>query len=145
MPKKWITFSDLTGQMVAEGKEAKVVIKYHPMLSEPVEIEAGEEELKTLMADDSQYIIMDVTAAGETKQVITDLATFNALFADDPYAVLKDAKRVKTPKVTGKRSTSSAELAEIRAWATANGHEVSSKGRIAAPILEAYEAAHPAE
>jgi len=30
----------------------------------------------------------------------------------------------------------------IREWARKNGHEVSDRGRIAAPIMEAFEAAH---
>ncbi len=38
---------------------------------------------------------------------------------------------------SGRRS----DLAAIREWARANGHEVSDRGRIAAPITEAYEAA----
>ena len=33
------------------------------------------------------------------------------------------------------------DLAAIRTWARENGHEVSDRGRIAAPIVEAYEAA----
>ena len=33
------------------------------------------------------------------------------------------------------------ELAKIRDWARANGHKVSDRGRIAAPIIEAYDAA----
>lgn len=32
---------------------------------------------------------------------------------------------------------------EIRAWASENGHEVPARGRIPAPALEAYQAAHP--
>jgi len=31
---------------------------------------------------------------------------------------------------------------EIRAWALANGHEVSSRGRVSSEIREAYERAH---
>lgn len=34
------------------------------------------------------------------------------------------------------------ELAAIREWATANGHEVSERGRIKSDIIEAYDAAH---
>lgn len=30
----------------------------------------------------------------------------------------------------------------IREWATANGHDVSARGRIAAAVIEAYDAAH---
>jgi hypothetical protein len=34
------------------------------------------------------------------------------------------------------------ELAEIRAWAKKNGHEVSERGRIKQDVLDAYDAAH---
>ncbi|WP_407107228.1 Lsr2 family protein [Rhodococcus aetherivorans] len=34
------------------------------------------------------------------------------------------------------------ESMAIREWANANGHKVGPKGRIAQPIIEAYEAAH---
>jgi Lsr2 len=33
-------------------------------------------------------------------------------------------------------------IAEIRDWARKNGHQVSERGRIAAGVLEAYDAAH---
>jgi hypothetical protein len=33
-------------------------------------------------------------------------------------------------------------IAEIRDWARKNGHQVSERGRIAAPVLQAYDAAH---
>ena len=33
-------------------------------------------------------------------------------------------------------------IAEIREWARQNGHRVSERGRIAAPVLQAYDAAH---
>lgn len=32
--------------------------------------------------------------------------------------------------------------AEVRTWATANGHEVPARGRIPAQVLDAYRAAH---
>jgi hypothetical protein len=34
------------------------------------------------------------------------------------------------------------ELAKIRQWANANGHEVSSRGRISQAVRDAYAAAH---
>ncbi len=34
------------------------------------------------------------------------------------------------------------ELAKIREWANANGHEVSSRGRISQSVRDAYDAAH---
>jgi hypothetical protein len=36
--------------------------------------------------------------------------------------------------------TKRGNLQEIRAWARANGHSVSDRGRIAASVIEAYEA-----
>lgn len=35
-------------------------------------------------------------------------------------------------------------LAEVRAWAKQNGYEVAERGRIAASVAAAYDAAHPA-
>lgn len=51
------------------------------------------------------------------------------------------------PKSSGTRAPSGSgrskeELQTIREWAGKNGHEVSPRGRIAAPILEAYDQAH---
>ncbi|OII36057.1 lysylphosphatidylglycerol synthetase [Curtobacterium sp. MMLR14_010] len=34
------------------------------------------------------------------------------------------------------------ELGKIREWAAANGHEVSSRGRISQTVRDAYDAAH---
>ena len=55
-------------------------------------------------------------------------------------------------KVTGRSSRTSdsatpkrgnsEELAKIREWANANGHEVSSRGRISQAVRDAYDAAH---
>jgi len=45
----------------------------------------------------------------------------------------------RAPSGSGK---SKETLAQIREWAAANGHEVSARGRIAAPIIQAWEDAH---
>ena len=37
---------------------------------------------------------------------------------------------------------SNSNVAEIRDWARKNGHQVNERGRIAATVLQAYEAAH---
>jgi len=39
-------------------------------------------------------------------------------------------------------SGGSGSTSEIRAWAQANGYEVSSRGRVSAEVREAYERAH---
>lgn len=52
----------------------------------------------------------------------------------------------KSPGSSTRRSSGSGrskeELAEIRAWAQQNGHQVSERGRIKAEVLEAYDAAN---
>ena len=42
-------------------------------------------------------------------------------------------------KVSARTGRSRAETAAIRAWANANGHEVSARGRIPSTVLEAYQ------
>jgi hypothetical protein len=40
------------------------------------------------------------------------------------------------------RGSSRGDLGEVRAWAKSNGHRVSDRGRIAAAVQQAYDAAH---
>jgi len=41
-----------------------------------------------------------------------------------------------------KRASRNPEVAAIRAWANDNGYTLSERGRIPAPVVEAYNAAH---
>ena len=43
---------------------------------------------------------------------------------------------------TRSRKPSAVDLGAIREWANVNGHQVSDRGRIAASVVEAYNAAH---
>jgi hypothetical protein len=55
------------------------------------------------------------------------------------------ARKVRNTRSRSAHRTSasgSRDLADVRAWATANGLEVSQRGRVAAAVLEAYDAAH---
>lgn len=60
----------------------------------------------------------------------------------------RSAKAKPRPRTTPCRSTPPAKTSglertrEIREWATANGHNVSARGRIAAAVIKAYDAAH---
>lgn len=49
-------------------------------------------------------------------------------------------RRKSTARSSG--SGGSASTSEIRAWAQANGYEVSARGRVSAEVREAYERAH---
>lgn len=49
------------------------------------------------------------------------------------------APRAAAPR---KRPARNPEVAAIRAWANDNGYTLSERGRIPAPVIEAYNAAH---
>ncbi|WP_217181919.1 Lsr2 family protein [Streptomyces sp. AC495_CC817] len=49
------------------------------------------------------------------------------------------APRASAPR---KRPARNPEVAAIRAWANDNGYTLSERGRIPAPVVEAYNAAH---
>ena len=49
------------------------------------------------------------------------------------------ATRASTPKRSGS-SRASKDVQAVREWATANGYQVATRGRIPANVLEAYEA-----
>ena len=57
--------------------------------------------------------------------------------ADQP----RRGRRRATEPATGQARKGATDLAEVRAWARSNGYKVSDRGRIAAEVQEAYEAA----
>ena len=65
-----------------------------------------------------------------------------------PYvdAAQKTSSRSGSPAQKGGRRRATAasklDLAAIRAWANANGHEVSSRGRVSNVVIEAYNNAN---
>jgi hypothetical protein len=83
---------------------------------------------------------------GKTYEI--DLTKKNATALEKALKPYIDAARTTSAR-DRRRSTngrarsrsSSTDLAAIRSWAAANGHQVSSRGRIAHSVVEAYEAA----
>lgn len=139
-----VTLSDLTASILDAEDVVKIVVRHHPSLQEPVELDAGEAEIKPLMAAESDYVLLDLVKADKTKQVVVDLPTFNTVFRDDPYRALMNARPVKVARASSGTRSNAGELAKIREWATANGYEVNAKGRIKQDIVDAYNAANPA-
>ena len=95
--------------------------------------------------------------AGRTVEFAFDGSTYEIDLSDDNVDKFREsisdyvaaARKVSgrrtgttgAPKAAPKRGNSE-ELAKIREWANANGHEVSSRGRISQAVRDAYEAAH---
>ncbi|WP_353649720.1 Lsr2 family protein [Nakamurella sp. A5-74] len=76
-----------------------------------------------------------------------ELETFNSVlqpYVDAAQQLSRSGAPVTRTRVAssgaGKRSKE--QLAAIRTWAKKNGYIVSERGRVAAPVLEAFDAAH---
>jgi hypothetical protein len=54
----------------------------------------------------------------------------------------KTAKKTAPRSAAGQRKPTAASSSEIRQWASANGHAVSSRGTLPASVKAAYAAAH---
>jgi hypothetical protein len=64
-------------------------------------------------------------------------------FSDYVAAARKvNGRSGRTTASSAPKRGNSEELAKIREWAKANGHEVSSRGRISQAVRDAYDAAH---
>ena len=88
-----------------------------------------------------------VTFALDGAEYEIDLSSKNADSLREALAPwLGHARKVggrrKRPASAAAAKGSESSTSDIRAWAQANGHEVSSRGRVSAEVREAYEKAH---
>ncbi|WP_372671778.1 histone-like nucleoid-structuring protein Lsr2 [Amycolatopsis kentuckyensis] len=103
---------------------------------------------------------IDGSTAAQTVQFGLDGVTYEIDLSDDNAASLRDelaryiaaGRRIGGRKVrvaTGQSTTTSTTDRErnqqIRAWANANGYEVSERGRLSSEVIAAYEQAQVAE
>lgn len=107
------------------------------------------------------HLIDDLTGdtiedgAGRTVAFSFDGAHYEIDLSDDNAEALRETLSdyvAAARKVSGRagratvggapKRSNSEELAKIREWAKANGHEVSSRGRISQAVRDAYDAAH---
>lgn len=82
---------------------------------------------------------IDLSAQNVTK---FDKALSPYLKAATKVSASRSSARKPATKRSGRSRTPRVQLSQVREWASENGYEVSSRGRIAADIVEAYEAAH---
>jgi hypothetical protein len=97
-------------------------------------VREGLDELNARHAGDAEAR----EAAAEVKRLSEQLEAAKARYR----AAAGTPARTTRPKA-GPEHT--AQLAAIRTWATANGHQVAPLGRIPRHIVDAYDQAHPAE
>ena len=100
--------------------------------------------VKTILIDD-----IDGSNADETVSFSLDGVTYEIDLNGEHAAQLRDGftwwighgRRVSGRRPRGARQAG-VQLSDIRAWAAANGHQVSDRGRISAEIRAAYDQAH---
>jgi len=109
------------------------------------------------MAQRVNIILVDDVDGGDADETVTfglDGSTYEIDLSSQNAAKLRDAVAPyvgHARKVGGRRSSGGRRTAasgnrpsarEIREWARANGWNLSDRGRVAAEVRQAYEAAH---
>lgn len=105
------------------------------------------QRVNVLLVDD-----LDGTEATETVTFGLDGITYEVDLSDDNAGALREAlsrylavgRRVAGARRGGRSGASPSkrnDLAAVREWAKANGHDVSDRGRIPASVMEAYDTA----
>ncbi|HET8769131.1 Lsr2 family protein [Phycicoccus sp. M110.8] len=101
-----------------------------------------EDDLDGSEADETVSFALD----GTTYEI--DLSAANAAKLRDalaPYvghARRASGRRAPARSTSGRSAGAKRDLADVREWARANGHQVSDRGRISAEIQAAYDKAH---
>ena len=105
------------------------------------------------MAQRVQVILEDDFDGGTAEETVSfaldgaeyeiDLSAENAAGLRDALAPwLAHARKTGGRRKRGAKPVSDSSTSEIRAWAQAHGHDVSSRGRVSSDVREAYEKAH---
>ncbi len=104
------------------------------------------------LVDDIDGTVLEI-GEGETVRFSVDGAAYEIDLTDAHATALREAlspyvaagRRVAASAAASparKRRRGDQDTAAVRAWAKANGHTVSERGRVPASVLEAYAAAH---
>ncbi|MBF4615465.1 histone-like nucleoid-structuring protein Lsr2 [Curtobacterium sp. VKM Ac-1376] len=110
------------------------------------------QKVTTHVVDDLTGDVIE-TDRGSTVQFAFDGSNYEIDLTDDNADNLREAFSdyvAAARKVSGRSSRSTTakgrsnpdELAKIREWAAANGHEVAARGRISQQVRDAYAAAN---
>ena len=157
-----IISSDLTGKEIGKAEEvAELRVLRHPLIDAPVRLDAYVLEVAGLENTARELVTIELALPNTpAERIVLDREEFDKLFKNDVSEVLTNAEAYQQndgtsePKRRGRPagSTNKAFSATpsmgreqreaIRTWANANGYTVGDRGRIAAAITEAFEAAH---
>lgn len=107
MGQKVVKFSDLTGEIVADGELVRLVVIQHPDLEDgPVEIEAAPAELEGVQRHAADVVTFEMHAAGEPpRTIVMGVDAFNELATNSPMAVVLKAAPKSYAKPARAKST----------------------------------------
>lgn len=101
------------------------------------------QKVQVILVDDIDGGAADETVkfAVEGSQYEIDLSTVHATEMRAALAPWVSAARKVSARSSAKPRTGS-DTSQVRAWAKANGYDVSERGRISATVRSAYDAVH---
>ena len=108
-------------------------------MARKVQIVLSDDLDESLPADETVSFALDGT------EYEIDLSAKNAANLRDAISPwLGHARKTggRRKRGTSTKAPASSSTSDIRAWAQAHGHEVSSRGRVSSEVREAYEKAH---
>lgn len=141
--KKWI--EDSTEETVVKRRDAIAAAK--AKIAE-IQAELEAEARAAIVPEDIDVNAIQESFKNVRGEVIKTLSAARIILGKAGVADLSEIDELQNnlPKsITGVFSGSGKspeELAKVREWARANGHEVADQGRIAKSIQEAYDEAH---
>ncbi len=107
------------------------------------------------MAQQTRIILIDGSEATQTVVFSYQGASYEIDLNDEHATALEEsfhdwieaARKIGAPGRTQRRSATPVQpkrrdLADVRAWAREQGHDISDRGRVSMKIVEAYDAAH---
>ena len=106
--------------------------------------DAVAQKVQIILEDDYDGGVADETVAFalDGAEYEIDLSTENAAKLRDGLAPwIGHARKTGGRRKRSAKPAEGSSTSEIRAWALANGHEVSSRGRVSAEVREAFEKA----
>jgi hypothetical protein len=128
----------LSGGNVPDASKSSCLLRVEAKLAQRVQV-ILEDDYDGGSADET------VTFALDGAEYEIDLSAPNAASLRDALAPwVAHARRIggRRRRTSKESAPSTTSTSDIRAWAQAEGYEVSSRGRVPAEIREAYEKAH---
>nr|WP_314845006.1 Lsr2 family protein [uncultured Microbacterium sp.] len=131
------------------------MVEYHSRTSRSCIVDSMARRIVHQLVDDIDGSVLEVDA-GETVHFSLNGASYeidlNSAHADELRKALEpyisagrragSSSASARPTAARKRQARNPEVAAIRAWANDNGYSLSERGRIPAPVVDAYNAAH---